>query len=527
MKPWDRERIAARVRSALLGGATLVLIGLIFYLGTRTERSGFMREVIDPGFRRLSTPVLKAFRGKPPPVTRLELEMDPASWDSLEAWCDRAFTQQRLGAVPAPAPIPGLARIGDRSQQVRVGTHPDLLPAERPRFWPFEVNIDPPDTLLAMQRFEVRPFTDDGLLWAILFQTVMVDQGLVAPPVAVMEITVNDRDLGLVGSFGTVDATVKARLPGSTGHVLRFDDALLLNTRRAMGERTLASRPPPQGDWLASPLLIQGGTDRHLSTARKAVHRLEAFRAGTLPASTLFEPDALARLLALSDLLGVHDALDWWNLRFVVDSTRQELTVLPRPVSRHAAIPATLVEQTYERVDDPGRAFVDRVLADPSVNDRYLAYLDTFSAEGWWEVVRERTRPIWSTPRQVINADRPDIDLDLHVVLHDRTVIHQMLAPRDIALAYVNDTLVSTDGVVIANVHSLPFEVVGLVLTTGDTTHLRVPVRLEPRARDRPLRYTYLPLNVPGSPRDILVRVCSKCATRPVRIRTWSSLGAN
>ena len=527
MKPWDRERIAARVRSALLGGATLVLIGLVFYLGTRTERSGFMREVIDPGFRSLSTPVLKAFRGKPPPVTHLELEMDPASWDSLETWSERAFNQQRIGLVPAPAPLQAMLSINERSLPVHISTHDDLFPTDRPRFWPFEVSLDGTDTLLAMQRFEIQPFTDDGLLWAILFQAVMADQDLVASQVSILEISVNGRDLGLAGSFGTVDATLKAQLPGATGHVLRFDDALLLNTRRSMAERKLASKPPPQGDWLASPLLIQGGTDRYIATARSAVQRLEAFRAGSLTASSLFDPDALARLLALSDLIGAHDALDWWNLRFVVDSTRQELSVLPRPALRHAAIPAILAEQTYERVNDPGRAFVDRVLVDPLVNDLYLAYLDTFSTEGWWEVVRERTRSAWEPARKVINADLPEIDLDLQVVLHDRTVIHQTLVPRDIALAYVNDTLVSTDGVVIANVHGLPFNVVGVVLTTGDTTLLRAPVRLEPRARDRPLRYTYLPLSVPGSPRDILVKVCSRCATRSVRIRTWSSLGSN
>ena len=55
---WTKERIVERLRSVLLGGATLVLIGLVFYLGARSERSGFVQEVLDPGFRRLSDPVL-------------------------------------------------------------------------------------------------------------------------------------------------------------------------------------------------------------------------------------------------------------------------------------------------------------------------------------------------------------------------------------------------------------------------------------------------------------------------------------
>ncbi|HRF80073.1 MAG TPA: hypothetical protein PL070_08300, partial [Flavobacteriales bacterium] len=88
-------------------------------------------------------------------------------------------------------------------------------------------------------------------------------------------------------------------------------------------------------------------------------------------------------------------------------------------------------------------------------------------------------------------------------------------------------TLSNTDGIVIANVHSLPIEAVGVVLTTGDTIRLARAIRLDPRARDKPLRYTFLPLSVPGSPREVLIRVGPTLKPRAVRIRTWSSFGAN
>jgi len=274
-------------------------------------------------------------------------------------------------------------------------------------------------------------------------------------------------------------------------------------------------------------LLIQGGDDRYSGTARSAVRRLEAFRAGQFPASTVFEPHALARIMALSDLFGTQDHLDWWNLRFLVDSLSADLMVLPLPLLRHAPISSILGQQVQERTADPGRAFVDRALEDQRIHDLYLAYLDTFSSEGWWESTGARTRPVWDAARKVVNADKPHLDLDLDEVLHDRTVIRQSLYPQDIALAYVNDTLASTDGLVLANVHGLPFDVVGVVLTTGDSIIFHLPLRVEPRSRDRPLRYTYLPLDLPGSPREILIRLGPALPPRGVRIRTWSSLGSN
>ena len=71
--------------------SAIILIGLVFFLGVRSERTGFVREVIDPGFRRLSDPVLNAFRAKPPAVEGIRLELDSASYDSLIALSEKAF----------------------------------------------------------------------------------------------------------------------------------------------------------------------------------------------------------------------------------------------------------------------------------------------------------------------------------------------------------------------------------------------------------------------------------------------------
>ena len=84
----DRSR---KMILPLLNLAALVLIGLIYALGVRSERTGFVRDVIDPGFRKLSDPVLNAFRGKPPPVAQLSLELDGAAWDSLNVLAELAF----------------------------------------------------------------------------------------------------------------------------------------------------------------------------------------------------------------------------------------------------------------------------------------------------------------------------------------------------------------------------------------------------------------------------------------------------
>jgi hypothetical protein len=528
MMGWKHEPLRERVRTLLLGGSVLVMIGLIFYLGARSERSGFIREVVDPGFRKLSDPVLNAFRGRPPAVTRMVLALEPAALDSLEARSERAFRDRHLDPANNQ-PLPAQMEINGHVRTVQVMLHDGPLLTGIPRQWPIQVLAAAGDTILGLRTFDLIPLVDEAPLWSILHQAIRSDQGLAAMGAGIAEVSVNGRASALHVLFGQPDNTAFAAWSHGSGPVLRFDDGLYRTATMAMDERGFPSLSPPQGDWLSAPLLVQGADDAlRANRARQAIGRMEGFRSGKLMASQVFAPYELAKSMALCDLLGVAAALDWWNLRFLVDSTTEQLIPLPQHITTHAPISATLAEEALARVSaPPGREFVDRALSDPLIHDLYLTYLDSFSTPGWLEVVRARTEPQWARTRAVINAEKPRVDLDFAIVEHDRQVIRQALHPKNLALAYVTDTLVATDGVVIANVHALPLLVTGVVLSTGDTTRFQTPLRLAPRLRDQPLRYTYLPMSVPGSPREVIVKLNSTVAPRSVRIRTWSSFGAN
>lgn len=528
MMQWNGERIRERAWSILLGTISLVLIGLVFYLGARSERSGFIREVIDPEFRRLSDPVLNAFRGRPPAVARLSLTMGPEALDSLEARSLRAFRDRHVDPADNQA-VPTQVVYGDQEYAAQVVLRDGALLVGLPRQWPLQVRTSFGDTIQDLQTFDLFPINDEAPLWSMVLQAVLADQGLTAMGSGIAEVAINGRDQGLCALFGRADATMLAQWSRGSGPVLRFDDGLYVNANMAMAERSFPSTSPPQGDWLSAPLLVQDAAgDLHANRARKATRRMEAFRSGGLAASEVFAAHDLAKTMALCDLLGMAAAMDWWNLRFLVDSTTEQLIAIPQHSTVHAPIGAVMAEEaTTTGPHRTGREVVNKALSDPRIHDLYIAYLDSFSVDGWWEVMRERTRPQWEHARSVVNAEKPRLDLDFTVVEHDRRVIRQALYPKDIALAYVNDTLTATDGVVIANVHALSIQVVGVVLSTGDTTLFSAPLNLPPRARDQPLRYTYIPLNVPGSPREVLLRLGSTLRSRSVRIRTWTSFGAN
>lgn len=523
---------ARRIGTPMVKVAAIVLIGLVYFLGISSERTGFVRDVIDPGFRKLSDPVLNAFRDKPPPVAAIALVLDSASYDSLLVLQERALQKGRVqhdGNTLFAANV----RNGDRSVPVVVGLREGLAPPGRSRHWPLHIRSLPGDTILGMQTFDLVPVLDEAPLWSFLLNAILHDQGNITLGQALAEVERNGKSMGLCMLQGRPDDTALSHWARGSGPVLRFDDDMLRDAREAMSARTFPSTPPPQGDWMVAPLILHssaGGLNSR--RAQKVVRRMEAFRAGDLSASLVFDIRQTARLLAISELLGTQEAMDWWNLRFLVDSITEQVIPVPLHSAQHAPIMMILAEGTPEVGGPgiPGRELVGRLLADTALYARYIAYLDTFSAAGWWEVARTRTSTAWEPARKAVNAEFPRFDLDMGIVEHDRTVIRQTLDPANIILAYMRDAEDRQDGIALANVHSLHVDVVAIVMQHGDTVPIPSGLRLGPRMKDRPLHYIILPLaalHEEGAPSSVLVRLAPSLPLRSVPIRSWSTFGAN
>jgi hypothetical protein len=509
--------------------AALVLLGLVFYLGVRSERTGFVREVIDPGFRKLRDPVLNVFRAKPPRVDLIRLELPPASFDSLHALSESAL-KARMALAADNASLAGTLHLHDREIPVVVGLREGAAPPGRMRMWPLHVRALPGDTIMDMQTFDVLPIVDDTPLWSMLLHAMLKEAGHASLGSAIAEVKLNGKNMGLCMLQGRPDATMLSRWSRGSGPVLRFDGSLMLDGRALMEQRVFPSDPPAQVDWLSAPLMLQTTEGSRLSKrAQNAIRHMEAFRSGQVPAAEVFDTDHVARLLALCELLGTRSAVDWWNLRFLVDSISEELVPIPLHIQDHAPIGALLVEEA-RNVAAPGREITERLLADPIIRGAYIAYLDTFSSPGWWEERSERTEPVLVRARHIVNAHHPEIDLDARIIAHDRTVIHQALHPRTLVLAYIRDTRSSVDGIAVTNVHTIPVELTAVVWSEGDTTTFGTPLQLAPRSRDKPLAYTLIPLHdhqaSPG-PVEVLVRIGPTLELHGVPIRTWSTFGAN
>ncbi len=472
-----------------------VLIGGVFYLGVHSERTGFVRDVIDPGLKRFALPVLNVFRSAGPKADRIDLLIGKVALDSISAIRNRALEAGVLNEGKDRL-FPALLIFGGDTMQVHLRLKGGLTDHLRTNKWSYRVQLGEGDTLMGMTTFSLqhpntRNFSNEWIL-----HRAVAYVGLPALQYDFLDVRVNTRSLGLYALEQHFDDALMLRLAprGLVGPTMKFDDELRIGTLAEMAQRPFDSEAPMQGEWLSAPI-----TAFHLSevladstkSARFAFAkgRLTRFRNGLLATSEVFDADALAKLFALCDLLGGQHADDWRNLRFVFDA-RTGLLV-PIAFDANAGEPITAIralrEQPPLRFDSTHlTTFYGRLFSDRHFYEAYIAHLDTFSTNGWLENFLSTIHEDLLSQEKLIAHEFPNAAHDPTVFEHCRTVIRQTLLPKNI----VSISILGQEGSMlrlgIANLHALPVEVVGIGPRDAEPVPCG-PILLPPRSRDEPL----------------------------------------
>lgn len=527
------ERPGRRIRAwgwntlrALTPVLALLLLVLAYFLGIRTERSGFVREVIAPVMQRVATPVLNAFRGGVPEVPQFALVLDSVAMDSLAR--TRSGLSNTSGSWPDMRFV-GEVQWGDSSLkavlqlQDRHGSDP--FAATTP-VW--SVQLAGSDTFLGMQRFQLLPAHDDAPLRGMLMALLLQDQGLPALTARFAEVELPGEHTALYAMEALPDSIAWQAWGHAPAPIVRYGDELLHNTSTTGSLPAYPVAPALQTDWMAAPIITT--TSGRTDDQGRAIAALERFRSGQATASEVFDTDALSRLLALCDLFGGQATMEWWNLRFFPDPATSRLIPLVRTPT--AAMPIEAI--TALRMPSPlrfpntGTSFMERLFGDPVLYRKYIAALDSMTAPGWADSTLARIMPRFQHQERILRGYFPDQAIDRGVFAHNTSVIRATLAPKDLLLAYMEDRPGPVDRLAIANVHALPVEAVAAVIG-GDTIALAGREPFWPREKGKPLTYRMVPLNVPGdlgTPPYLMARIVGTPRTANVAVRTWSTFPA-
>lgn len=526
--------ILRRMMRLLLPVAGALLVGMIYYLGIYSERTGFVDQVLDPGLKRITKPVLNAFRGRPPKVLELNILIGESERDSLFAVREQALDEGWLHGSASPL-FPATLGIGIDTVPARFG----LVPGKGDRFsgdrWPIRLFLDGPDTAILSRSLTLLPVVDPSPLHAWSFRCALADAGIPTFGIDLADIRLDGRDLGLYVLEGGTDSSLFRTWGRGSGPLIRFDDELYRGLEPVIDAQRYPSVMPVQGEWLSAPMLVERpgdatGMPPSNERERSAMRSLDEFRAGGIRASQVFEVDALARLIALCDLFGAQESMSWWNLRALVDSVSGKLILIPKRYMAGTPIHEPLALRTMVRADPFGvqSDLLGRLLNDAVVMERYLAYADTICTSGWLEEFKGHWSDAFEKRARIIRAELPGTEFDHQVYDHDRNVLRSVLHPRDLVLASARIAKGRITGISVANIHALPVRLTSVV-SGPDTLSLSEPWILKPRERSRPLKYTIIPLDVnfPEDPgMEVEVSIVGLTEPRYVKTRSWTTFPA-
>lgn len=472
-----------------------VLIGGVFYLGIHSERTGFVREVLDPGLKQFVMPVLNAFRASGPKAPQLDLLIGREQMDSLSAIRDRALKAGVLNEGKDTW-FPALLVFHGDSMNAQLRLKGGLTDHLRTPKWSFRVQLAAGDTLMGMTTFSLQHPNTRNFSNEWIFHRAVAHADLPVLQYGFLDVRVNTNGLGLYAIEQHFDDALLERLAASgyEGPVMKFDDELRIATLAEMAQRTFDSDAPLQGEWLSAPITAFHMREVLADSVLRmrfnmAGHRLSRFRTGVLTTSEVFDADALAKLFALSDLFGGQHCNDWRNLRFVLNARSGKL--VPVAFDADAGVPITAIralrEQPPIRFDLQHVAtFYGRLFSDRAFYEAYIAHLDTFSTDGWLEEFLASVATDLAVQEGLIKKEFPNAAHDPAVFTHCRTVIRQTLRPANIISASILGQEGSTLRLGLANLHALPVEVVGLGPRDAEPVPCG-PILLPPRNREEPL----------------------------------------
>lgn len=496
-------------RSAPLLALFLLLV--VYFLGVRTERSGFVQQVLDPGLKRITRPVLNAFRGGAPQVDQVALLFSDSAWRVLDTLTFQVHDGTVIDTQLTSLAVTAELRWNSDTMSVQVlawNEGDDGTTADR-SFMVYTSGVLPGT---GTHEAQVTPPGAGSVLHQWLFARALERAGLPHFPVALAELELNGMDKGLY--------CWRSRVPRWRREHTTLDwgayDAGLFERAQLLRKGGTNTVQLPQETWQVAPLQYRGNAAEGPLSAvwARTMRKLQ----GDAPAaSALVDAQRLGALLALCDLFGVATDLDWRELRFALDPESGRL--VPFLPGKRAGQPITdLLIRTPS--DDQ---LLATVLADGAVQAAYHGWLERLEFGGWTDSLLLEAAPASIELQDLLRIDPDLAPYDTAILVQNRTVITRMLAPPDAALAYLHP---GGQRIRLASLHPLPLDVVGLVVAQ-DTLPLPRDLQLEAHVHGGRLAYRELPLDRTGPTPDlVLLRIPGTVRMLAVRVQRSGSLNA-
>jgi len=468
-----------------------MLVGIFFYLGIYTERTGFVKDVLDPKLKQITLPVLNAFRTQKEVSEVLSLSIAPADMDTITAIRERALLAGVLQEGKDRWFPVALVWQGDSlSGKIRLkGGLSDHFKTDK---WSYRIKLDNEQRIMDCATFSIQHPNTRNFNYEWLFHQALKQEGIPAIHYDFIAIELNGKQLGLHAFEEHFSKNWSQKHRQVEGPVMKYDDE---NRIKAISETPNSANDPslhPLASWFAAPVdafqlkkVLRDSAQAAMFQAN--VDLLEQFRRGDKPASHVFDINSFARLFALADVLGSQHAQDWRNLRFVRQTGKDRL--VPIGFDGNTGEPTLHIRALREQrpIDMHVNAndnFYEKLFNDSTFYRAYINQLHAFADPEWVDELLVRNESGIRRTEDLINQEFPRYGFDPMVLTHcaDQARVRLEMDP---AL----DVYLEEDGqhLLVANLIGLPIRLTELS-TKERTVLLSLPC-VNPAPQNAPLDF--------------------------------------
>lgn len=357
-----------------------------------------------------------------------------------------------------------------------------------PRQWSLRVKVKGNETLFGMKRFSLVRLRARGYLLEWLFTELLRREGILAPRVRYVFVTINGEDRGLYmfeEHFGKrlVESSLRRE-----GPIVGFSKDDLLSDR-ARG--TWSHKWPREEFWAAPVEMTQSSRVVPDSPEdvlmRKAATLLEGFRAKRLVPSEVFDVDKYAALLALRVLFGSEE-FDWRDSKFYYNPITSRLE--PIGIEAHS-VPGRAADWWVEvRFKSRSQCpFEVLLLEDSEFQRAYFAALERVSQGEYLAGLIDEFDGELRRILLLIVAEEPSYGFSWEQFRQTQNTIRRGLHPIRPVMAHFEAAEGDWIQLALANTQSFPVDVESVTFEGGGEWMLSEPVFLPGKAPGEPLEY--------------------------------------
>ncbi len=334
--------------------------------------------------------------------------------------------------------------------------------------WSYKVKMKKSDTFMGMRRFALQGPHNRNFLNEWMYQKLYKYLGVISLRYDFVEVTVNGKKMPVYA----VEEN--------------FDKRLIENNQRREGPIFRAKMIPFLTD---EPIDVYGMSKyKDDASALKLVHSveslMEAFRLGTRSTSEVFDIEMLAKSLAGMDLGGSFHSVNYSNIRFYYNPITGRVEPIPYDNQHLQPLESTqllgeghwISPEIYK--DIGGKIYIDGtergmhwlflLFQDRVFYKKYIEALEMISKkeylDGFFNSIQEEQEEKLNT----LYKSWPQYKFEgKKIIYSNQEYIRKVLHPEKAALAYWEEIDSSSNTIYlnIANIHSLPIEIMSLVVS--------------------------------------------------------------